>query len=227
MLTYFGGCERPNAIVTLAKAGGRRVMISYAEPPTENCWRLYKKHGIEIMADSGAYSAWTRGAAIDIDKYMEWLQENKIGKYFNLDVIGDTEATKANQQYMEMHGYNPIPVFHFGEPLNYLDELVKNYDYIGLGGTVGKPRNTKVNWFSCIFSRYPMVKFHALGVANPFLLRQFPFYSTDSIWWLWKWRDKNKRYSGIGNCRKVEQAARIRVLLDIEGETKSYQPALF
>ena len=73
MLIYFGGCERPNAIHTLAKAGGQRVMISFAEPPTKTCWRLYREYGIEIMADSGAFSAWKRGIEVNLADYMAWL----------------------------------------------------------------------------------------------------------------------------------------------------------
>jgi len=60
------------------------VMISYAEPPTENCWKLYREYGIEIMADSGAYSAWKRGIELSLEGYMNWLQENNIKQYFNL-----------------------------------------------------------------------------------------------------------------------------------------------
>ena len=48
MLIYYGGCERPNAIHTLARAGGRRVMISFAEQPTETCWQLYREYGIAL-----------------------------------------------------------------------------------------------------------------------------------------------------------------------------------
>ena len=87
-------------------------MISYAEPPTENCWKLYREYGIEIMADSGAYSAWKRGIELSLEGYMNWLTENDIKQYFNMDVVGDPAASMANLQKMEAAGFTPIPVFH-------------------------------------------------------------------------------------------------------------------
>ena len=190
---YFGGCERPNAIHTLSKSGGKRVMISFAEPPTKTCWDLYRKYNIEIMADSGAFSAWKQGREIDINEYMEWILTNNIKHYFNLDVVGDSGATYINQVTMELAGFSPIPVFHFGEPVELLGVLIKKYTLIGLGGTVGLPTTTKEQWFRQIFSLYPEGKFHALGVTNARLIMQFPFDSVDSVWWVYKFQRQCKK----------------------------------
>ena len=132
MKVYFGGCERPNAIHTLASADGKRVMISFAEPPTQTCWKLYREYEIEIIADSGAFSMWKRGTNLNITDYMDWLRDNDIKHYFNLDVVGNPEETTNNQKLMEQAGFNPIPVFHFGEPMELLGELVTNYPLEGL-----------------------------------------------------------------------------------------------
>ncbi len=226
MKVYFGGCERPNSIHTMAKAGGRRVMISYAEPPTEACWQLYREYGIEIMADSGAYSMWQRGLELDIAAYMEWLTDKNISNYFNMDIVGDPMATASNQAIMETAGYKPIPVFHHGESWEILQGMVERYELVGIGGTVGLTHTQKVTFFRELFSRFPAGRFHGLGLANTKLLKQFPFESTDSIWWLWKWR-KNKRLSGDGVCRKIEQTARVRHLLGLQHREREYQKALF
>lgn len=226
MLIYFGGCERPNAIHTLAAAGGRRVMISFAEPPTKTCWNLYHRYNIDLMADSGAFSAWKRGTNIDIWQYMAWLKQYDIKHYFNLDVVDDTVATKENQRLMEQEGFKPIPVFHFGEPSDLLIEYAAKYPLIGLGGTVGLPLNTKEQWFGKVLSICPKVKFHALGVANTRLITQFPFESADSVWWLYKFRDKQIRLAPGGD-RKDEQKARVKHLLELENVKHTYQVAMF
>lgn len=200
-------------------------MISFAEPPTQTCWDLYKQYNIEIMADSGAFSAWKRGVPIDIWKYMDWIREHNIKDYFNLDVVGNVEATKENQTLMEQEGFTPIPVFHFGEPFELLTEYVVKYPLVGLGGTVGLPVGTKEQWFSQVFSTCPNGKFHALGIANSRYLVQFPFASADSVWWLYKFRDKQTRLSPSDN-RKDEQAARVKHLLTFSERSRIYQSAL-
>lgn len=227
MRVYFGGCERPNAIHTLAKAGGKRVMISYAEPPTENCWKLYREYGIEIMADSGAYSAWKRGIELSLEGYMNWLQENNIKQYFNMDVVGDPKASMANLQKMEDAGFTPIPVFHYGTPWRVLDDLFDRYRYslIGIGGTVGQSYSRKVAFFEELFSRYPDGNFHGLGIASSKLLEQFPFVSCDSVWWVYKYRSNQARLAP-GKGRKEEQAARVKHLLNLEQVDRRHQMVL-
>lgn len=226
MYIYFGGCERPNAIHTLNRAGGRRVMISFAEPPTETCWRLYRQYGIEIMADSGAFSAWKQGREINIQDYMTWLTKRNINLYFNLDVVGDPESTATNQAKMEAAGFSPIPVFHYGEPWELLDQLVNKNAQVGLGGTVGRGFTEKVNWLQQVFSRHPEGKFHALGITSEQILTQFPFTSVDSTWWVFKHRE-NVRRLAPGTDRKAEQAARVRFLLQLEQrEERQYQQVM-
>ena len=221
---YFGGCERPNAIHTLAKAGGRRVMISYAEPPSQTCWDLYRHYGIELILDSGAFSAWKRSIKINLQDYMDYIRRHGMKLYFNLDVVGDTEATARNQAAMEVVGLNPIPVFHYGEPWELLDRLVNKYSLVGLGGTVGLGPRKKERFFEGVFARHPEGKFHALGIAYDRYLRQFPFDSADSVWWLYKFRDSQRRFSE--GDRKNEQVARVRHLLELEKSVRRYQVAL-
>ena len=49
---------------------------------------------IKWFLDSGAFSAFTQGAEIDIQEYIEFIKEHKdyLEAYANLDVIGDAEA---------------------------------------------------------------------------------------------------------------------------------------
>lgn len=216
MKIYYGGCDRPNAIHTLAQAGGRRAMISFAEPPTETCWQLYREYDIEIMADSGAFSAWKSGVEIKLEDYMTWLKKHDIKQYFNLDVVSDPIQTTINQLKMEQAGYKPIPVFHYGENWRMLRYYVDNYPLVGLGGTVGLPAKEKERFFSQVFSLFPEGKFHALGVANERYLRKYPFKSADSVWWVYKFRDKQRRLASGG--RKDEQAARVRHLQEVAAQ---------
>jgi hypothetical protein len=157
---------------------------------------------------------------------MAWLKEHDIQQYFNLDVVGDMEATARHQEIMEKAGFNPIPVFHFGGPMELLGKLIKNYPLIGLGGTVGLPTTVKEQWFRQIYSLYPEGKFHALGVANTRLICQFPFESADSVWWVYKFRYNTARLAPGGD-RKAEQRARVKHLMRLENGETMYQTTMF
>ena len=145
----------------------------------------------EIFADSGAYSAKSQGAEIDLDVYAEWLKANKhlFFVYANLDVIGDgaqaAEATWQNQRQLEDHGLAPLPVFHAGEPFDALDRLLsEGYGYIGLGGLVGRKAKQVMPWLvKCFQMAEGQAVFHGFGLTQWEIIRALPFYSIDSTSW--------------------------------------------
>jgi len=136
-----------------------------------------------IFLDSGAFSAWTEKVTIKIEEYSKFLcrYSEKLDVYANLDVIGDPVGTLKNQNILEKDGLNPLPVFHNGEDMKYLDDYVGSYDYVALGGMVGSKTNDK--WLDIIFSKYPDHKFHGFGLTDIALIRKYPFYSVDSTSW--------------------------------------------
>lgn len=157
---------------------------------------------IDLFLDSGAYSAWTQGAVIDLVEYIAFIKQHQdmLGLYANLDVIGEggkapcretAEMTLANQNQMEDAGLSPLPVFHFGEPLEYLQYYVDNYDYMALGGlaalTPDKIRPFLDNCFSnyiCGQDGIPKIKVHGFAVTSHKLMICYPWYSVDSTSWV-------------------------------------------
>jgi len=88
----------------------------------------------DILLDSGAFSAWTLGIDIDLEKYASWVRQVAGYKAVrclvpsNLDVIPEPEANKAEleqcaqegwQNYLRLKelGVEPMPVLHLGEKL--------------------------------------------------------------------------------------------------------------
>ena len=225
MKVYFGGCEYPKALIKLHDQNVKTVMFSYAAKPSVRTWQMAKELGMEVLLDSGAFSAWSRGKDISIQEYADYLTKWQPNKYFNLDVIGDPEATQVNQRYLESKGFKPIPVFHLGEPMQLLDELVRRYDVIGLGGTVGKPHRQRRNWLSQLYSRHPEGKFHGLGITHRELMTAYPFYSVDSTWWLAMFVERTAR---VSEDQDEEHEYRIKHLLGLaERSLPRYQISLF
>lgn len=146
-----------------------------------------------LFLDSGAFSAWSKGAEINIDEYINFIKENEkyITHYAVLDDITNPQQTWENQRYMESKGLNPIPTFHYGEDIKWLQRYIKKYKYIALGGMVPIGNKELVLWLDNLFSKYicdkqgnPKLKVHGFGLTALPLLIRYPWYSVDSTSWL-------------------------------------------
>lgn len=146
----------------------------------------------KIFIDSGGFSAATQGVAISIDDYIKFLREyaDVISVYANLDEIGDPELTYTRQQEMLDAGLRPIPVFHVGESMDWLERYIdEGYDYIALGGMVpySKDKKRLVRWLTECFNIAERserdVLFHGFGMTNWDLMRAWPWRSVDSSSW--------------------------------------------
>lgn len=153
------------------------------------------KNKINLFLDSGAFSAWTQGVNIDIQDYIAFIKEHQdvIEVYANLDIISRgnstmdkkqaAEKTLENQRIMEEAGLSPLPVFHVGEVFSYLQYYINNYEYIALGGMVGKQKSTLIPWLDDCFGQFicdkkgnPKVKVHGFGLTSLSLMLRYPWY---------------------------------------------------
>jgi hypothetical protein len=154
--------------------------------------RIGRDKGIKIFLDSGAFSAFTKKAEINMDEYIAFIKRFKkqIHIYSNLDVIGNPEATWKNQIIMEKAGLKPLPVFHYGSNIKWLKRIVSKYDYMAIGAVALVSSRKMVPWLDHIFKNYlcddsgmPVVKVHGFAITSPMILFRYPWYSTDSSSW--------------------------------------------
>jgi hypothetical protein len=147
----------------------------------------------KIFMDSGAYSAETKGAKIDLEKYCAFLRSEgaAIDVAAPLDVIGDPIASYANFERMLKLGTTPLPAYHQGEPVSWLMEYVRRFDYIALGGAVGTSPVQQRMWLDEIWATHltdkdgwPVVKVHGFGITSTDVMARYPWYSVDSTTWL-------------------------------------------
>lgn len=123
----------------------------------------------KLFVDSGAFSAWTKGIKIDVDQYIDWINERSddLDLYGQLDSIPglmsegltskdfEESARKSWENYLYMypkmkHPKKMLYTFHAGEPFKYLanalewkDDNGDPMEYIALGGVVGNTRATR------------------------------------------------------------------------------------
>ena len=131
----------------------------------------------KLFIDSGAFTAHTKGAEIDVDEYIQFLNNNEdiFTVYAQVDKIPGTfgipytkeqllEAPKLsfeNYLYMAPKLKNKdklIPIFHQGEDfkwlknmLEYTDENGKHIPYIGISTRNDCPRAFKYEWLRNVF----------------------------------------------------------------------------
>jgi len=168
-----------------------------------------RPHYSNIIMDSGAFSAWNRGAVIDLEAYADYCLKylDYISYVVNLDVIpskpGDKKpdddeiersasAGYKNYEYLLSRGIPKeklIHVFHQNENFHWLEKMVADMPYIGLSPANDRTVNEKIQWLKkCMpyvtdSNGYATVKFHGFAVTSFRIMKQFPWYSVDSSTW--------------------------------------------
>lgn len=186
--------------MTVYLAGASKYEFLRDRPMLESFW--YKERALEAMQytktfflDSGAFSAFTKGAVIDTKEYAAFVREHKaaITIASSLDVIGDAEASyRTYRQLRDEEGVDVIPVFHCREDEKWLVRYIKEgARYIALGGMVPESIAYKFTWLDKLYSRYltdasgaPVVKVHGFGLTVGRLIERYPWFSVDSTTWL-------------------------------------------
>jgi len=185
----------------------RKLIISWLD-------RMREKGMRNLFIDSGAYSAHTKGKSIDVDEYIQFVNDNEgmFSVIAQVDKIpGEWRKPKTHEQLIqapEESWQNYLymrervkdkdaltPIFHQGEDFKHLHRMLettfdgRHIPYIGISpaNDVGKP--DKCKWFETVFSAIrkssnPNVKTHCFGLTSFTVLEQYPFYSADATTWL-------------------------------------------
>jgi len=139
-----------------------------------------------LMVDSGAFTAWKSGTPIQLDDYCRFLDSIECLRPFNaiqLDVLRNHEKTRENYLTMKARGYDVLPVFTRGAPIEWLHEASEHSDYILFGGIVeGKGNRGYVEWFHQNLKKN--IRVHWLGFDNREYVLHYKPHSMDSSSWL-------------------------------------------
>lgn len=180
----------------------KHILISFAYLEPWKGRKLIKQNKVELICDSGAFTAWNKGASINIDKYIQFIKdyEEIITHVVNLDVIPGTTGSEPtvedielaaeqgwkNLEIMKAQKINPIHVFHQGEDFKWLTKMINSgLDYIGISPCNDFADLKKMHWLDHSFrlianSINPNIKTHGFGVTSNKLLERYPWYSCDS-----------------------------------------------
>ncbi len=168
------------------------LLLSYFYFKNKSMKEVIKSLGYKpnILLDSGAYSAFNSGKRHNIFDYMEYLRDKEnslfIEKYMAYDVIQDPISTYENFIFMKERGLNPVPVFHYGSEIGWLDKYYEMGErFIGLGSTVPEKKKQLIRmWINELCVRYLDLQFHVLGTSRREIIDHCDIYSCDSTGWI-------------------------------------------
>lgn len=165
------------------------VLMSYAylrDPQYEDVFAsILDDPRIELLVDSGGFSALNAGHEIDLDAYIAWLDryEEHLFGYMQLDVLGDPEASDAYLRQMIAAGLDPIPIHVWGDDEARMDELfeLSGLDWVALGGL----RRPQRGWApkSYVVKKMEWAKgrrVHWLGYTKKSMVQAIAPYSMDA-----------------------------------------------
>jgi hypothetical protein len=213
MKVYFVTVGLQEEIEVIRKVRPPRVLCSYWYFKNRSLREFCNSIGYrpEILLDSGAYSAFTKGKSVNILDYMEYIKANRdfISCYIAMDVIGDSFTTKAFYDLMRAKEFVPVPVFHYGDDYSTMDHYVASGALsVALGNTARiRDKNLVAKWCEEVHSKYPKIKLHLLGSSSRKIMEVGVVDSCDSsAWYIMAVNGKPVKVPGKGRMPKIFRA---------------------
>ena len=162
------------------------VLVSFAYMPQALIATIQKNiDSLDLILDSGAFTAFNTGRTIELRDYMSFLNEIPfpVRFYFTLDSIGDPKRTDSNLVELQRKGFKPVPVFTRGQTRKDFERYAER-GLIGIGGIAGTADNAGyllVLYETGVFANRDVLW---LGFWDRDFLLHFKPYSCDTMSWI-------------------------------------------
>ena len=169
----------------------RLASFAYVSEDEGEHIRNYKS----FILDSGAFS-YLNGASgeVDWDEYIEryarFINRYDVDTFIELDIdpiVGIKEVERLRQKLEDLTGKKSMPVWHKSREKQYWLDMVKEYDYVAIGGIVTreiKPSEYKFFHWLLAEAKKQNCKVHGLGYTSLKGMEEYAFYSVDSSSWI-------------------------------------------
>jgi len=208
MIHYHGTPITPRA--ELDKLSGKNFCVSFARPDNLR-WCI--KNAQSIMFDNGAFSAYTRGHAFNINKYLKWLDNKLYGANWAVipDIIGGT--VEDQREYISTWPYPKhlsAPVWHMHLSFDWLKELLDTYPKFCFGSSGEYWQVGNAEWSRRADKAWNIIE---RSNARPWVhmmrglkLRKerWPFASADSTYVARGYKDKKYPFCPKEMCERID-----------------------
>lgn len=181
----------------LLKIKPKYILESFASITNVSIEYSHSPHCKSFLLDSGAFTFMNnqkKGKQMDFDsflaKYIDFINTHDVKLFFELDVdvIIGYEKVKALRKTLETRtGKKCIPVWHKSRGVDDYIEMVKEYDYVAIGGiAIGEIKRSDYKhlpWFIAK-AHENNCKIHGLGFTGTSHLKDYKFDSVDSSSWM-------------------------------------------
>ena len=159
-----------------------------------------------VMLDSGAFSVLTGRATVKLEEYANYAHDLLTSQFVqkkvrqielvNLDVIAKHRKNRQEREQCAKESYDnwirlkelgvdTLPVFHARESFKWLDKMLEQSSYIGLGGVADQSVKANSEWFDLVFTylkklNIPNLKVHGFGQTSRRILERYDWTSVDS-----------------------------------------------
>lgn len=161
------------------------ILASYAylrKAPDDVIARLAMHPKIELLLDSGAFTAFNSGSEINLPEYMAFLHkwESYLFGYMALDKLQDPIATDLHLGEMLADGLKPIPIHVYGDDQKRMEWLFARSPWVACGGLRRPHRGPAPDEYVRAKMEWANGRnVHWLGYTNADMIRAFRPYSVD------------------------------------------------
>ena len=149
-----------------------------------------------FILDSGAFSYLngknTNNVNWDeyIEDYAKFINNHNVKLFIELDidsVVGIKEVERLRNKLERLTNKQCIPVWHKSRGKDYWLKMIKEYDYVAIGGLVTREiKPSEYKYFHWLISKAHEnnCKVHGLGFTNLKGIEEYNFDSVDSTSWI-------------------------------------------
>lgn len=194
MIHYHGTPISGSAMDAVSALTGRHALIPHAHPSNlETAMAVCKS----FVLDNSAYSYWKQGGEVDWIEYTKWVSDISTHPGFTWCIIPDSidgreqdNVDLVSRWAKSGFKFQGVPVYHMHESLEYLDDLVSNWQTVALGSSgIYDPPGVKIWWqrmgemmtVICDCNGRPRCKLHGLRMLDTEIFKRLPLSSADSV----------------------------------------------
>lgn len=165
------------------------ILVSYAYLrfyPEALIQRLCRHPAVDVLMDSGGFSALNSGSEIALADYISFIKQwgSGLWRYIALDKLQDPVTSTRNLEQMIDDGLKPVPVHVFGEGKARLNKLFSLSDFVAMGGLRRPHRGHAPKSYVKLKMEWAAGRpVHWLGYTNMRMLMTFKPFSCDSANW--------------------------------------------